>query len=73
MVEGSFTATQFYAEVDGHPDDRNVQLALEETGLFLFASRCAGRVQSAPLSQDWRARRRLMRQHALCISKRMPS
>ena len=34
MVEGSFTATQFYAEVDGHPDDRNVQLALEELGFF---------------------------------------
>ena len=34
MVEGSFTATQFYAEVDGHPDDRNLQLALEELGFF---------------------------------------
>jgi prephenate dehydratase len=34
MVDGSFTATQFYAEVDGHPDDRNVQLALEELKFF---------------------------------------
>jgi prephenate dehydratase len=34
MVEGSFTATMFYAEVEGHPDDRNVQLALEEMGFF---------------------------------------
>ncbi|OBS10858.1 prephenate dehydratase [Acidihalobacter prosperus] len=34
MVDGSFTATQFYAEVDGHPDDRNVRLALEELDFF---------------------------------------
>ena len=30
MVDGSFTATQFYADIDGHPDDRDVKLALEE-------------------------------------------
>jgi len=34
MVGGHFTATQFYAEIEGHPDDRNVQLALEELGYF---------------------------------------
>lgn len=34
MVDGSFTATRFYADIDGHPDDRNVQLALEELGYF---------------------------------------
>ena len=34
MVNGSFTATQFYAEVEGHPDDRPVELALEELGFF---------------------------------------
>jgi prephenate dehydratase len=34
MVNGSFTATQFYAEVEGHPDDRPLQLALEELGFF---------------------------------------
>ncbi|WP_458791425.1 prephenate dehydratase [Yoonia sp. MH D7] len=34
MVDGHFTATQFYAEIEGHPDDRNVQLALEELGYF---------------------------------------
>jgi prephenate dehydratase len=34
MVDGSFTATQFYAEIDGHPDDRGVQLALEELDFF---------------------------------------
>jgi prephenate dehydratase len=34
MVDGSFTATQFYADIEGHPDDANVQLALEELEYF---------------------------------------
>ncbi|NIY73617.1 prephenate dehydratase [Marivivens donghaensis] len=34
MVDGHFTATQFYAEIEGHPDDRNVQLAMEELDYF---------------------------------------
>ncbi|WP_300519884.1 prephenate dehydratase [Aliiroseovarius sp.] len=34
MVDGSFSATQFYADIEGHPDDRNVQLALEELSYF---------------------------------------
>ncbi len=34
MVDGSFTATQFYADIEGHPEDRNVALALEELDYF---------------------------------------
>ncbi len=34
MVGGSFTATQFYADIEGHPDDDNVKLALEELRYF---------------------------------------
>jgi prephenate dehydratase len=34
MVEGNFFATQFYADVEGHPDDRNVALALDELTFF---------------------------------------
>lgn len=34
QIEGSFSASQFYAEIEGHPDDRSVQLALEELGFF---------------------------------------
>ena len=30
MVGGSFSATQFYADVEGHPDERALELALEE-------------------------------------------
>ena len=31
---GKFFATQFYADVEGHPDDDNVKLALEELQFF---------------------------------------
>ena len=34
MVDGSFTATQFYADIEGHPDDANVQLAMDELSYF---------------------------------------
>lgn len=34
MIDGSFTATQFYADIGGHPNDKNVQLAFEELGFF---------------------------------------
>ncbi len=34
MIEGNFFATQFYADVEGHPDDPNVKLALEELAFF---------------------------------------
>ena len=34
MVGGSFTATEFYADIEGHPDDANVKLALEELTYF---------------------------------------
>jgi prephenate dehydratase len=34
MLEGTFSATQFYADVEGHPDDRPLRLALEELAFF---------------------------------------
>jgi len=34
QLDGQFTATQFYADVDGHPSDRPVKLALEELAFF---------------------------------------
>jgi prephenate dehydratase len=34
MLEGNFFATQFYADVEGHPDDRALALALEELAFF---------------------------------------
>jgi prephenate dehydratase len=34
MVGGSFIATEFYADIEGHPDDANVARALEELAYF---------------------------------------
>ena len=34
MVGGSFTATEFYADIEGHPDDPHVKRALEELAYF---------------------------------------
>jgi prephenate dehydratase len=34
MVGGRFAATQFYADVEAHPDDRPLRLALEELEFF---------------------------------------
>ena len=34
MVGGSFTATEFYADIEGHPEDAGVARALEELAYF---------------------------------------
>jgi len=34
MVDGSFSATQFYSDIEGHPDDDNVRRAMEELEYF---------------------------------------
>ncbi|NRA86379.1 MAG: prephenate dehydratase [Rhizobiales bacterium] len=34
QVEGGFSATQFYSEVEGHPEERGLMLALEELAFF---------------------------------------
>ncbi|MBN9676518.1 prephenate dehydratase [Salipiger bermudensis] len=34
MVNGSFTATQFYADIEGHPEDSAVKRALDELEYF---------------------------------------
>ncbi len=34
MLEGTFSATQFYSDVEGHPDDPGLKLALEELTFF---------------------------------------
>ncbi|WP_319824927.1 prephenate dehydratase [Thalassovita sp.] len=42
MVDGSFTATQFYADIEGHPDDPNVKLALDELDYFTTNTKILG-------------------------------
>jgi prephenate dehydratase len=34
MIEGNFFATQFYADVEGHPEDRSLVFAFEELAFF---------------------------------------
>jgi prephenate dehydratase len=34
MIDGSFTATRFYSDIEGHPDDPAVARALDELGYF---------------------------------------
>ncbi len=49
MVGGAFTATQFYADIEGHPDDEHVKLAMEELGFFTDMVRVLG---TYPASQS---------------------
>lgn len=42
QLGGEFTATQFYAEIEGHPEDKNVALALEELAFFSKEVRILG-------------------------------
>ncbi len=42
MVDGNFFATQFYADVDGHPNDRGLAFALEELKFFSREFRIVG-------------------------------
>jgi prephenate dehydratase len=42
QLEGSFNATQFYADIEGHPDERRVRLALEELQFFSTHLRILG-------------------------------
>ena len=47
MVDGEFTATQFYADIAGHPDDANVKLAMEELDYFTSEIRVLGTYPAA--------------------------
>ena len=42
QLEGSFNATQFYADIEGHPEERLVRLALEELQFFTTHLRILG-------------------------------
>jgi len=48
MLGGRFTATQFYADVEGHPDDRPLRLALEELRFFSHEVRVLGTYLAHP-------------------------
>lgn len=48
QLGGKFFATQFYADVEGHPDDHDLALALEELGFFSAELRIVGVYSASP-------------------------
>ena len=52
MIDGSFTATQFFAEVEGHPEDPAVARALEELDYFTTELKILGVYPESPLRQE---------------------
>src|SRR5262249_22258407 len=52
QLEGRFTATQFYADVEGHPDDPPLARALEELGFFSAHLRIVGTYPQAAYRRE---------------------
>jgi prephenate dehydratase len=52
MVGGDFNATQFYADIEGHPDHAPVRLAMEELGFFSRMVKILGVYPADPARYD---------------------
>lgn len=52
LVGGGFIAAQFYAEVDGHPEDANLALALEELDFYSHEVRILGVYPASPFRKS---------------------
>lgn len=48
LVDGNFTAAQFYVDVEGHPQDTRLRLALEELAFFAHEVKILGVYPAAP-------------------------
>jgi prephenate dehydratase len=48
QLEGTFNASQFYADIEGHPSSRNVRLALEDLEFFTSELRILGVYKAHP-------------------------
>ena len=48
QTEGTFNATMFFADIEGHPADRAVRLALEELSFFSAEHRILGTYPASP-------------------------
>ena len=59
MVGGNFFATQFYADVEGHPDDRALVFALEELAFFSKEMTVLGVYPAHPYRDTFREEERL--------------
>ncbi len=56
QLEGQFSATQFYADVEGHPEQRSVRLALEELAFFTSYMRVLGVYKASPYREEFARR-----------------
>ena len=52
QLEGSFNATMFYADIEGHPNERLVKLAMEELAFFTSELRVLGTYKASPFRAD---------------------
>ena len=73
MVGGNFFATQFYADVEGHPDDRALVFALEELAFFSKELRCSGSIPPTRSAKRSRKRRTSARPAQTATRPRNPS
>ena len=48
MLGGSFAATQFYADIEGHPEDPGVRLAMDELRFFCSYTKLLGVYEAHP-------------------------
>ncbi|MCC7047869.1 MAG: prephenate dehydratase, partial [Alphaproteobacteria bacterium] len=51
MLGGNFFATQFYADIEGHPEHTPVRLAMEELSFFSREVRILGVYPQHPMRQ----------------------
>ncbi len=52
QLEGSFNATMFYADIEGHPDERPVQLAMEELAFYSTEVHVLGTYPASPFRTE---------------------
>ena len=56
QTEGTFNATMFYADIEGHPNERPVRLALEELSFFSSEVKILGTYPASPYRDKMAAR-----------------
>ena len=52
LLDGHFSSAQFYADIEGHPDQRPVRLALEELSFFSREVRILGVYPASPFRAE---------------------
>ncbi len=55
QLEGSFNATMFYADIEGHPDERSVELAMEELHFYSTEVKLLGTYPASPFRAELKA------------------